>query len=257
MFEQLLIYLEHVVDCQPDAYEGLNIGREAIAATAVCLRWGSYLAVLLDHTNSPCADIRDPEKSRIFDDEMAQINIEASAALAQWIDLMRSDWQRYLALVQASRRLPMPQKRVTRDRAYVHLFALGTASFADLVNLPKYGEVYERVKAHPTRTLANGLINACWRNGPVEDIHGGKLGSYPLLQQRVTTREEQRLMRTTASRMIYGLCGFSAPHVDPDPRPWPEQVLPYAYAAELLVTPTAWSLEETSRDVWLPGWEKQ
>ena len=66
-------------------FEANRIGREAIAATAVCLRraptWQCYL---LDHTKPPCADVRDPEKSRIFDDEMARINIEASAALAQW-----------------------------------------------------------------------------------------------------------------------------------------------------------------------------
>lgn len=50
MFEQVLSYLEHVADSQPDRYEGLSIGREAVAATAVCLRWGSYLAVLLDRS---------------------------------------------------------------------------------------------------------------------------------------------------------------------------------------------------------------
>lgn len=256
MFEQILSYLEWVVDSQPDEYEGLDIGREAVAATAVCLRWGSYLAVLLDRSKPLCAGIKDPEKSRISDGEIARINVEASAALAQWIDLMRDDWSRYLALVQASRRLPMPQKRVSRDREYVHLFGLSRPEFAAFLDLPQEGEIYERVSAHPTRTLANALINACWRNGPVEDIHVGCMGTFPLLQRRVTVREEQALMRTTASRLAQGLYGFSTPNIDPDFRPWVERVLPYAFAHELLVTPTGWSLEEKSRQVRLPGWEQ-
>jgi hypothetical protein len=62
--------------------------------------------------------------------------------------------------------------------------------------------------AYPTRTLANALINASWRNGPVESIHTGPWGTFPLLQRRVTVREEQPLMRTTASRLAQGLLAF-------------------------------------------------
>ena len=46
LFEQVLAYLESLP--KPANYQGLSIGREAVAATAVCLRWGSYLAVLAD-----------------------------------------------------------------------------------------------------------------------------------------------------------------------------------------------------------------
>jgi hypothetical protein len=74
LFEQVLAYLEKVADGQPDRYEGLSIGREAVAATAVCLRWGSYLAVLLDHAKPVCAEARDPTCSRISNGEMARIN---------------------------------------------------------------------------------------------------------------------------------------------------------------------------------------
>ena len=91
MFEQVMAYLERVADSQPDRYEGLSIGREAVAATAICLRWGSYLAVLLDHTKPVFDCVQDPDCSRITDSEMARINIEASAALEQWIELMRRD----------------------------------------------------------------------------------------------------------------------------------------------------------------------
>jgi hypothetical protein len=46
MFEQIIAYLESLLPIP--GYPGLRLGEEAIAATAVCLRWGSYLAVLAD-----------------------------------------------------------------------------------------------------------------------------------------------------------------------------------------------------------------
>lgn len=254
MFEQVMAYLERVADSQPDRYEGLSIGREAVAATAICLRWGSYLAVLLDHTKPVCDGVQDPDRSRISDSEMARINIEASAALEQWIELMRRDYSRYQALVLASRCLPMPQNKVTRDPGYVHLSVLSRPGIVSFMDLPSGGETYDRVMAYPTRTLANALINASWRNGPVETIHAGLWGTFPLLQCRITLAEERTLMRTTASRLAQGLYGFS-PDDTSDLRSWAERVLPYAFAHEILVTPYDWSLEEKSRQVRLPGWE--
>jgi hypothetical protein len=61
--------------------------RESIAATAVAIRWGSYFAVLADADKPEWSAIRSPVESRIGDHEMARINIESSAALAQWIDI--------------------------------------------------------------------------------------------------------------------------------------------------------------------------
>ena len=143
MFEQLLNYLERVADSQSDRYEGLSIGREAVTAVAVCLRWGSYLAVLLDHTKPVCAHAQDPNHSRIADSEMARINIEASAALEQWIEILRRDYWRYQALVFATQRLPMPQKTVTRDREFAHLFVLSRPDITDLMDLPEGGSAMD------------------------------------------------------------------------------------------------------------------
>ena len=36
-------------------------------------------------------------------------------------------------------------------------------------------------------------------------------------------------------------------------RPWPEQVLPYGLAEMLLITPSRWTLTESSREVRLPA----
>jgi hypothetical protein len=50
--------------------------------------------------------------SLIADTEMARINIETSAALEQWLSVLRSDKEHYLALVLAAKQLPMPLKRI-------------------------------------------------------------------------------------------------------------------------------------------------
>jgi hypothetical protein len=256
MFEQVLDYLDSLPP--PRDCPGIHIGQEAVAATGVCLRWGSYLAVLMDRDKPLWPRARQEGLSRIADGEMARINIEASAALEQWIDIMRDDWDRYLSLMWAARHLPMPQKSVKRDRDFTHLFMLSQPEFAALLfpQTRESGRARAEAEAHPTRVLANALINACWRNGPVEDIHCGQTSTYPLTQRRITPSEERTMIRTTASRLAQGIYGFSvSPAQHRDPRPWAERVLPYNLASLLLVTPTGWSLDERTRQVWLPGEE--
>jgi hypothetical protein len=65
--------------------------REGAAACAITLRWGSFLAVLLDREKSVWGEVKSATTSRISDGEMARINIEASAALAEWIELFRAE----------------------------------------------------------------------------------------------------------------------------------------------------------------------
>ena len=60
-----------------------------MAAAAVVLRWGSYLAVLLDREKPVWSEALSPSTSCISDEEMARINIEASAANA----LVNTAWR--------------------------------------------------------------------------------------------------------------------------------------------------------------------
>jgi hypothetical protein len=110
LFNQLLDYLR--AKQRPLApLSGSFIGREGVAAAAMTLRWGSYLAVLLDSEKPIWTEIHSQRTSRISDQEMARINIEASAALAAWVDLCRSDPSEYRELVdRAVAYLPMPKK---------------------------------------------------------------------------------------------------------------------------------------------------
>ena len=98
LFEQLIDYLSEKP--APSDYPSPRAGEEAVAAAAVCLRWGSYLAVLADRDKRLWPEARGVGSSRIHDSEMARINIEVSAALEQWIDLMRHDPERYRRLVE-------------------------------------------------------------------------------------------------------------------------------------------------------------
>ncbi|MFH1434707.1 MAG: hypothetical protein ABIJ56_03225, partial [Pseudomonadota bacterium] len=249
LFHQVLAYLRAKPDppCRPT---GSMAGREGVAAAALALRWGSYLAVLLDRDKPVWSAARTEGISRISDEEMARINIEASAALGEWIDLFREDTGGglYARLVdRAVHYLPMPKK--TSKLAVGEFAALaafsepGTA--AGLVRATDAAR-RERVRADaerfPSRILANALVNAAWRNGPVESIHAGRAQDYPLGQRRVTAAEERTLMRFAGSGLALGMTVCLRLAMERLPRPWAEQVLPYGLASMMLVTPSGWTL---------------
>ena len=75
LFRQVLAYLEEKPD-PPRLPSGSMIRREGVAAAAVALRWGSYLAVLLDRQKPAWAEVDSPSTSRTSDEEMARVNIE-------------------------------------------------------------------------------------------------------------------------------------------------------------------------------------
>ena len=94
MFQQVVAYLE----AKPVPPGGsARRADEARAAVAVCLRWGSYFAVLADPSRPDSPNIDDEQVSQIDDEEMARMNIEISAALAWWLALSGSDDRRYWA----------------------------------------------------------------------------------------------------------------------------------------------------------------
>ena len=107
MYRQVLSYLEETTRNEKVPPKSqLHFGEVAIATVAICIRWGSYFAVLTNHDLPQWTATFDPEVSCIGDGEMARINIEASAALSDWIDLMRADQP---ALPQAGQsRRPAP-----------------------------------------------------------------------------------------------------------------------------------------------------
>ena len=129
----------------------------------------------------------------ISDEEMARINIEASAALAQWIELMRADDSHFRKMVKVAQTLPMLPPLLdenTNNKLYRTISFINSAQsrqnfFAMLKE--RYGDRWlEQKRAdimlNPARWLANGLINAYWRNkSGIEGIHAGEWEVRPLL----------------------------------------------------------------------------
>ncbi len=259
LFHQVLAYLKTKLDpAKPPS--GSMVGREGVAAAALSLRWGSYLAVLLDHDKPLWREVDSPSTSRISDEEMARINIEASAALAEWIDIYRADpgGRLYEQLVnRAVAYLPMPKK--TSKLKVTEFGALSQPEMAARLvtafgasDAPRLERVRADVERHPSRILANALVNTAWRNGLVENIHAGHFRGCPLDHRRVTPSEERALMAFASERLALGMTVCLQFATERPARPWTAQVLPYGLAEMLLVTPSRWTLTEVSREIRLP-----
>jgi hypothetical protein len=254
LFHQLLRYLRDAPNPSPSA-DDWTIEKDGAAAAAVAIRWGSYAAVLFD-SSKPAPKTRSPDTSRISDGEMARINIEASAALSEWLDILRTDPPQYEVLARrALAHLPLPKMRVHPQGSAFAMLAL-PATASELVAACDPGRVArarERAALHATRVFANALVNTAWRNGPVEDIHAGAAGSYRLDERRLLAAEERTLLSFACDRLAIGIDVCRALRDEAPPRPWSEQVVPYGLAEMLLITPSDWSLTESSREIVLPS----
>ncbi|HPQ70640.1 MAG TPA: hypothetical protein PKW95_16060 [bacterium] len=253
MFHQLLDYLK----TKPDSSKrpACNAASsEGEAATALVLRWGSYLSVLLDHDKPLWSEATSEETSRISNEEMARINIEASAALAEWIDLYRQERGSGLYAQLVKRALTYLPKPV----ATANLRPDGFAGLADPINASQLIEKAEArilkvlgyVENYPSRIFANALVNMAWRYSPVERIHSGVPRGSPLDQRRVTLEEETEIMGYVACRLETGMATCKQLITEQPPRSWVEQIIPYAL--DRRICPIQWSLTETSREVRLP-----
>jgi hypothetical protein len=256
LFRQVLAYLRKKPD-PTTKVSGSTSEREGVAACAMTLRWGSFLSVLLDREKSVWSEVKAATTSRISDEEMARINIEASSALAEWVDLFRTDQNHrlYFKLVdRAVCYLPMPKRKPKIN--FSEFLALANPEIsAKLLEACEAGYL-ERARTDAerfaSRIFANALTNHAWRNGPVEGIHGGQFRGYPLDQRRVTPGEERELMVFASERLAIGMRVCRQFSAEQPPRAWSEQVVPYALAEMLLITPSRWTLTESSRQVRLP-----
>lgn len=265
MYRQVLYHLETIArGMRVPPKSQLNFGEVALATIAVCLRWGTYFAVLADRTKPIWPLTEQEEISMISDKEMARINIEASAALARWIELMRADDGHFRKIVKAAQTLPMLPSHLdekTNNKLYrLTSFINSTQSrqrfFAMLRE--QYGdEWFEQKRAHtmsdPARWLANGWINAYWRNGSdIESIHAGKWEARPLLQRRITPMQEYTLVQQVAEGIVPNMHAIYNAVNKKSEDGWEEQALSLAIN---YLPPNYWSLTEQTAAVLLEGAE--
>jgi hypothetical protein len=269
MYRQVLSYLEESTrDEKVPPKSHLHFGEVAIATVALCIRWGSYFAVLARGDLPQWAAAFESEVSCIGDGEMARINIEASAALSDWIDLMRADQPRFRKVAKAAvKLLPFPIAQLDGSTYYHRFRALvafnsahGRRSLMDAFARDFGSEWFERQKArillNPARALANGILNEHWRNGSgIEDVHAGSIAPpRPLTQCRLTRAQEALLMQETAELFVPTMRALYYVVSKPSEETWPEQALPYAIAFK---PPANWSLEEQTREIALPEAEPE
>lgn len=263
MYEQMLGYLDRISSARPFPPKSqLDFAEVGLATVALCLRWGTYFAVLTDYTKPLWAQAEQAAISMIGDREMARINIEASAALAHWIDLMRADDRRFRRLVKAALTLPMLPSHIdgwTNHQLYRRMSMINSARgrqdfFALLVQ--QSGEEWLAQKQadivlNPTRGLANGLIHTYWRNeSGIEDIHAGTWAARPLLQRRITLAQEDALVRRVAEGIVPGMHAVYSVVRKESSDSWEEQARALALHFS---PPRSWSLSKQTAEVLLEG----
>jgi hypothetical protein len=251
MFEQVVEYLE----AKPFPPGG-NMRRadEARAATAVCLRWGSYFAVVADPARPPAPNIDDEQVSQIADDEMARMNIEISAALAWWLALAGSDDCRYCELVaRALAYLPTGPKAVSALQGGDILLACTMPEMAAELHrqwpADRLNRDLETANNHGIRVIANTITHIVWRNGPVENVHAGRYLGYGLNERRVLPKAEKSIIRHAQNGLFSGLKAADYLKYDGVWPPPAERVLPFLHG---LIGPSRWSCTELSGLVELP-----
>ena len=197
LFDQLCAFLDQC----PLPTAGFNHWVMGIGATALCLRWGTYLAVLMDESKPVDPRVGQPATSMVADEEMARINIEASSNLARLLQLRHQDEDACFDLLRrAYEWLPMPQRRVKRKWEPIQgiLGILPGIYQAKDIMLPAASRT---AASHPYRTLANAIIHLAYRNGPIEEHHAGREPAYSLDHRRFTDSRSREIIRYTAERL--------------------------------------------------------
>ncbi len=257
LFHQVVAYLDaHSLWNQPHSPPAPY--QEALAATAVCLRWGSYLAVLADRHKPLDPRVKDEAISHLSDGEMRRINVEASAALAEWIGLRRQDALRYNALVyRALEFLPFARYPMSGPPEFSPFLSLASRQIAGRAGASREARSQSAsmadMESHPSRVFANALVKYAWyQDNPVEGIRAGSPGGYPLTRRRIGPADQERLLRVTASRMLEGVLALVAFQKESGVA-WSRQVMPYHPSQGGLIAARDWTLTEATCEFRLPG----
>ncbi|MES2638102.1 MAG: hypothetical protein V4850_01410 [Myxococcota bacterium] len=249
LYDQVVAFL----DVRPPAlpWKPREFRRLTGAATAlVCVRWSSWLALLADPERPLWHHAGDPDVSAIADPEMARINIEASYALECWVDLFRSDRSRWEQLAaKALVHLP-PAGRIPPAARVSPLLIVAHPGVPALVaSWPEEGRARGAAQAlaNPTRVFANAAVLVGYRNGPVEDVHGGQDESLPLTHRRVAPADERAIVASAAAELAVAMGVVDV--LGTTGAPWNDAVMPFALPFPPWSEATRWSTTERSRRV--------
>lgn len=248
LVEQVITWLDSRPEAEPVEPES---PRAAIATVLVCVRWGTWLARLVDPTLPLWSHAKERDTSCITDDEMARLNIEASYALGVWIELLRTDSEGWSRLAgRAVRNLPWPGGTVKPSRTSPFWMLADPRLHAAVEGLPEDVRLQARasLRSNPTRVLANAAAQNAWRNGPIEAVHAGRYVGVPLTHRRVPQAAEKRVLNHAAGELAVAIAQIATTRAQ-TPTEWMDTVLPFALPIGVWSAPRDWSTSEASRAV--------
>jgi hypothetical protein len=156
---------------------------EADAVVAACWRYGTFFHTLTFGHAYPLFRF-DRSLSRINDTEMRRVNVETSAAVADWLVARAADPKRIRRRVRAAHTLlPMPwnRGRPPWEAESVEVGASRTARRLEspVTNLsdaplPTSHRGRALTGGVRMRLQANVMVLNTYRNGPIEDLHAGR-----------------------------------------------------------------------------------
>jgi hypothetical protein len=228
LLEQLLTYLDSLPKVRYTDPHSRHLG---LGLTALAIRWGTYLATLMDeatafHPSIPARgkQSQPQEISYLTNTEMRRLNIEVSYNLARLGRYCRESRQTfYDRLAKAYANLPMPLKTIQPnakvEQALIQAYQEGTLRLAlkrNPAQLAQFGQIFKAqvdpaqiplepvASADADRVIGNFLARLAWRDTVVEDYHAGKRSEPGLLphQRRFSYRDERLLLGALSGNML-------------------------------------------------------
>lgn len=226
-FEQLLDYL----DGKPDAGRGPRTVSdvETLAATALCLRWGTYFAVLADGAQPRWALAGEEGVAALAETELARIRVECTDAFERWIEIYRADRACSRAI-----RLALRAVAYLPEHASIGTPRAGAFASPPPALTPEAGEdrgAAERAAAEyaPSRTLARRLAAEICESEPLATLTDGCVFPLPLRECRFAPAQSAALLARVNTRMKAAMWTVSSlAQESRHRRPWAERVLPFA-----------------------------
>lgn len=245
MFDQMWNWLE----CHNRKNTGYHHWALGIGATALCYRWGTYLAVLMDKNKpiDPRVSVPQNTFSMISQDEMMRINIEASSNLAKLLENLHKDEYKTIDFIlRAYDWLPMPQRQVKRNWKTVAMIYKTLEVYKDSLQIYTKDILNQAVK-FPYRSLANTITVLAYRNGEVENVHAGKAAACCLNYRRFSQNQSRKVLRTIAEQLSAVFTTKPLWLDDPAiPGEWPNNLGGLPYVA---FYPHDWSLSKSSSEI--------
>jgi hypothetical protein len=200
MLRQLFGHLKSTMAAQRRTLSPDDEGR---ALALLCVRWGSYFAVLADQTKPLMPESTDPDPrrfSRVANDEMHRMNVEISANLCALMTLRMVNPVEYAALLSAALQyLPAGFGTTPSNLPEAH-------SVISLTLDPEWPGPVPPLDVPPesrVRAVANGLTIFGWRNGEIENIHAGHGCAYPVGECRITAAESHAILVQAAAQFSH------------------------------------------------------